>query len=96
MFAVRGEYTVEAGEVDPRHGYQGRQAGQEVEWFDKIAGSDFEQPQAGPKGGGQDARSPVDSGSATETHASTVNAPERSRAAESATSTQLEGAIAKP
>jgi hypothetical protein len=24
---------------------------------DKIAGSDFEQPKAGPKGGGQDARS---------------------------------------
>ena len=25
--------------------------------FDKIAGSDFERPQDGPKGGGQDARS---------------------------------------
>jgi hypothetical protein len=59
VFAVRGEYAVKAGEVDPRRGYQGRQAGQEVEWFDKIAGSDFEQPQAGPKGGGQDARSNI-------------------------------------
>ena len=26
---------------------------------DKIAGSDFEQPKAGPKGGGQDARSQI-------------------------------------
>jgi len=34
-------------------------AGREMrtEEFDKIAGSDFERTQCGPKGGGQDARS---------------------------------------
>ena len=50
---------MEAGEVDPWLGYQSCQPGQEVEWFDKIAGSDFEQPKAGPKGGAQDARNNI-------------------------------------
>jgi hypothetical protein len=47
---------IQASQVDPRFRYQGCQAGNEVQWLDKIAGSDLEQPQAGPKGGGQDAR----------------------------------------
>ena len=33
------------------------QAGDEIERLDNIAGSDFEPPQADPKGEGQDARS---------------------------------------
>jgi len=48
---------VKTGQVDPRLGNQGRQPGDEVEGFDKFVRSEFEQPQAGPKGGGQDARS---------------------------------------
>jgi len=48
---------IQTGHVDPRFRHQRRQPGNEVEGFDKIAGSDFEQPNAGPKGGGQDARS---------------------------------------
>ncbi len=35
----------------------GRHAGMQT---NKIAGSDFEQPKAGPKGGGQDAQSKPD------------------------------------
>jgi hypothetical protein len=31
----------------------------EILGLDKIAGSDFEQPKAGPEGGGQDARSNI-------------------------------------
>ncbi len=55
--------TSKAGEIHPRFGHQCRQAGQEVERLDKIAGSDFEQPKADPKGVGQDARSNIPYGS---------------------------------
>ena len=34
-----------------------REVRHQLQGLDKIAGSDFEQPQAGPKGGGRDARS---------------------------------------
>ena len=50
---------IQASQVDPRFRYQGCQAGNEVQWLDKIAGSDLEQPKAGPKGGGQEARSKI-------------------------------------
>ena len=46
---------VQTGRVDSRLGHQGRRPGDDVERLDKIVGSDFEQPQAGPKDGGQDA-----------------------------------------
>ena len=50
---------VKAGEVDPRPGHQCGQPGDKIQRLDKIAGSDFEQPKAGPKGAGQDARSNI-------------------------------------
>jgi len=50
---VRGEYTVKARQVDSGPGHKSCQFG------DEIHGSDFEQPKAGPKGGGQDARSNI-------------------------------------
>jgi hypothetical protein len=46
---VRREHTIiETGEVDSQLGHRGRQPGNEVQWLDKIAWSDFEQPKAGP------------------------------------------------
>ena len=45
-----------AREVDAWRRHQGGQSRHHVERLDKIAGSNFEQPKAGPKGGGQDAR----------------------------------------
>jgi len=59
MLAVRREHAMEAGKIHSRFGHQCGQSGDEVQRLDKIAGSDFEQPQAGPKGGGQDARSNI-------------------------------------
>jgi hypothetical protein len=38
VFAIRGEYAVESGEVDPRLGDQSCQAGQKVEWFEDHVG----------------------------------------------------------
>ena len=54
---VGGEDAVVAQQMASRARHQRRQAREEVERFDEIAGSDFEPPKAGPKGGGQDARS---------------------------------------
>jgi hypothetical protein len=48
---------VEARQIDPGLRHQGGESGDEVERLDNIAGSDVEQPQAGPKGGGQEAQS---------------------------------------
>ena len=41
--------AVKACQIHTRLGHQGRETGNEIEWLDKIAGSDFEQPEAGPK-----------------------------------------------
>ena len=57
VFAVGRKHPVETYQVDPRLGHQSRQPGNEVQRLDKIAGSDFEQPKAGPKGEEQGARS---------------------------------------
>ena len=57
MAGVRGEDSVIPNEMTSRARHQRRQAREEVERLDEIAGSDFEPPKAGPKGGGQDARS---------------------------------------
>ena len=43
--------------IDPWLGDQGGEPGDKVQGLDKIAGSDFELPKAGPEGEGQDARS---------------------------------------
>jgi hypothetical protein len=59
VLAVRGEYAVKTCQIDSGFGHQGGQLGNEIHRLDKIAGSDFEQPKAGPKGGGQDARSNI-------------------------------------
>ena len=59
VFTVRRKYSVKSRQVDSGLGYQCGQFGDKVHRLDKIAGSDFEQPQAGPKGGGQDARSNI-------------------------------------
>ena len=40
VFAVRGEYPVEARQIDPRPGYQGRQAGDEIQRLeDNVRGA---------------------------------------------------------
>ena len=57
MWAIGREHTLEARQVDTGVGYPGSKPGYKIQRFDKIARSDFEQPKAGPKGEGQDARS---------------------------------------
>jgi len=57
VFGIGGEQAMVAHQMNTRAWHQSSEPSQEVEGFDKIAGSDFEQPQAGPKGVGQDARS---------------------------------------
>lgn len=54
---VRREYAVEPGQMRARRWHQCRQLGDEVRRLDKFAWSEFEQPEAGPQGEGQDARS---------------------------------------
>jgi hypothetical protein len=54
---LRRKHPVVAGQIHPRPRYQRRQPRHEVQRLDKIAGSNFEQPKAGPKGGGLEARS---------------------------------------
>ncbi len=40
MFAVGGEYTVKAGEIDPGLGHQGGQAGDEIQGLkDRMGGA---------------------------------------------------------
>ena len=48
---------MQTGQVHPRFRHQRCQPRDEVQRLDKIAGSDFEPPQAGPEGVGKDARS---------------------------------------
>jgi hypothetical protein len=55
--ARRREHAVVAGQVRAGLWHQCNQSGDQVLGLDKIAGSDFGQPKAGPKGAGQDARS---------------------------------------
>jgi len=47
------------GQVRAGFWHQRGEARNKVLGLDKIAGSDFGQPKAGPKGGGQDARSNI-------------------------------------
>jgi hypothetical protein len=54
---VGGQYALQARQIDPGLRHPGGESGDEVERLDQIAGSDFDQPKADPKGGGQDARS---------------------------------------
>ena len=51
------ENTSQLRQIQPRFRYQDRQPDNEIQRLDKIAWSDFERPQADPKGAGQDARS---------------------------------------
>ena len=57
--ARRREYAVVPGQVGAGLGDQRGEPRNKVFRLDKIAGSDFGQPKAGPKGGGQDARSNI-------------------------------------
>ena len=57
--ARRREYAVVSGQVGAGLGDQRGEPRNKVFRLDKIAGSDFGQPKAGPKGGGQDARSNI-------------------------------------
>jgi hypothetical protein len=57
--ARRCEHAVVPGQVRAGFWHQRDEARNKVLGLDKIAGSDFGQPKAGPKGGGQDARSNI-------------------------------------
>jgi hypothetical protein len=50
---------IQSSQVDSGLGHQRDKPRDEVQRLDKIVGNDFEQPKAGPKGGGQDARSNI-------------------------------------
>jgi hypothetical protein len=57
--ARRCEHAVVPGQVRAGFWHQRDESRNKVLGLDKIAGSDFGQPKAGPKGGGQDARSNI-------------------------------------
>ena len=57
--ARRCEHAMVPGQVRAGFWHQRDEARNKVLGLDKIAGSDFGQPKAGPKGGGQDARSKI-------------------------------------
>ena len=52
-------FLIQSRQVAPGLGHQRYQSGNEVQRLDEIAGSDFEQPKAGPMSAGQDARSKI-------------------------------------
>ena len=57
--ARRCEHAVVPRQMGTGFWHQRDEARNKVLGLDKIAGSDFGQPKAGPKGGGQDARSNI-------------------------------------
>jgi len=57
--ARRREHAVKSRQVRTGSWHQRNEQRDKVFGLDKIAGSDFEQPKAGPEDGGQDARSNI-------------------------------------